>query len=118
MTDTNHYKAKLLQEKDVIIDDLKNIGRIVDPVTQDWEVVPQDGNPEPDSNDLADRFEDFEEKSSEMSALEARLKDVNDALKKIDDGAYGKCEVGGEDIEEARLGANPAARTCMEHMNG
>ncbi len=118
MIDTNHFKAKLLQEKDVVLDNLKSLGRIVDPITGDWEVSSQNDTTEPDPNDLADRFEDFEEKSSEMNALEARLKDVNDALKKIDDGAYGKCEVGGEDIEEARLGANPAARTCMEHLNG
>ncbi len=118
MIDTNHFKAKLLQEKDTLIDDLKNIGRIVDPLTGDWEVVPQNGTPEPDSNDLADRFEDFEEKSSEMNALENRLKDVNDALKKIDNGNYGICEVSGKEIEIERLEANPAARTNIEHMNG
>ena len=117
MTDTNHFKAKLLQEKDIIIDDLKSLGRIVDPVTGDWEVSSHNDTAEPDPNDMADRFEDFEEKSSEMRALESRLKDVNDALQKIDDNVFGKCEVGGEEIEIARLEANPAARTCIEHIN-
>lgn len=118
MIDTNHFKAKLLQEKDTIIDDLKNLGRIVDPITGDWEVASENDAALPDPNDLADRFEDFEEKSSEMSALEERLKDVNDALKKIDDGTYGTCEVSGEEIEIERLEANPAARTNIEHING
>ncbi len=117
MIDTNHFKAKLLQEKDTIIDDLKNLGRVVDPLTGDWEVASHNEEAEPDPNDLADRFEEFEEKSSEMSALETRLKDVNDALKKIEEGTYGKCEVSGEDIELDRLEANPAARTTIAHMN-
>lgn len=117
MIDTNQFKAQLLKEKDTIIDDLTSLGRIVNPITGDWEVAPSNGNPEPDTNDLADRFEDYEEKSSEMSALENRLKDINDAIKKIDEGKYGMCEVGGEDIEPERLEANPAARTCIQHLN-
>jgi len=36
-------------------------------------------------------------------------------LKKIEDGTYGICEVGGEEIPEDRLDANPSARTCIEH---
>ena len=32
-------------------------------------------------------------------------------------GTYGTCEVSGEQIEEDRLEADPAARTCKAHMN-
>lgn len=48
-------------------------------------------------------------------ALELRLKDVNDALEKIqkNDGSFGKCEKCGKEIEIARLKINPAARTCI-----
>ena len=42
--------------------------------------------------------------------------DIKRALKKIKDDEYGKCELCGEDIEEDRLEANPAARTCKKHM--
>jgi RNA polymerase-binding transcription factor DksA len=67
--------------------------------------------------DLADKAENYEERTAMLNTLEARLVDVNLALQKISDGNYGKCEVSGEMIEEDRLMANPAARTCKAHMN-
>ena len=71
-----------------------------------------------DDNDAADRFEDFEERTSMLNTLQARLTDIKDALAKIENGTYGKCEVCGKPIEKDRLLANPAARTNKEHMNG
>ena len=47
--------------------------------------------------------------------LRDTLRDVERALAKLDDGTYGKCEVCGEDIVEARLEAMPAAKYCMQH---
>lgn len=48
-------------------------------------------------------------------ALELRLKDVTEALEKIqkNDNSFGKCEVCGKEIEIARLKINPAAKTCI-----
>ena len=51
------------------------------------------------------------------SNLKVRYNDVKDALHKIETTGYGVCEVCGEKIEEDRLEANPAARTCKAHMN-
>jgi len=47
--------------------------------------------------------------------LELRLKDVTDALEKIQNNpqSFGKCEICGKEIEMARLKVNPAARTCI-----
>lgn len=73
--------------------------------------------PMADSNEAADQLEDYQERQGETSTLEARRKDVLDALAKIKDGTYGTCEVSGDAIEEDRLEANPAARTCKAHMN-
>lgn len=42
------------------------------------------------------------------------IKDINDALDRIDKGDYGKCEVCSGDIEEERLNFMPYARTCAE----
>ena len=47
--------------------------------------------------------------------LEDRLTQVEAALARIENRSYGKCLVGGEEIEEARLRAEPAARTCIKH---
>ena len=61
-------------------------------------------------------IEDYETNTAILKQLEIQLNDVKDALLKIEDGTYGQCEVNGHLIEEGRLRANPAARTCMEHM--
>ena len=51
-----------------------------------------------------------------LKELEIRYNDIKDALDKIEKNKYGICEVSGEEIEEERLIANPAARTCKAHM--
>jgi RNA polymerase-binding transcription factor DksA len=117
MKNTNHFKEKLISEKHTIEEELGAIA-IFNPDTHQWEATPdQEMLGEIDDNDAADRFEDFEERSSMVNTLQARLSDINAAIEKIEAGTYGVCEVGGEKIEEARLDANPAARTCKEHMN-
>jgi DnaK suppressor protein len=42
-----------------------------------------------------------------------RLADVDDALDRIAQGRYGRCEECGQPIGTARLAARPAARTCI-----
>jgi DnaK suppressor protein len=49
--------------------------------------------------------------------LRDTLNDIDDALAKFDNGTYGRCEVCGEPISEARLEAMPAARTCIAHAS-
>jgi RNA polymerase-binding transcription factor DksA len=47
--------------------------------------------------------------------LQSLLDDVERALRKLDDGTYGSCEVCGEAIAPARLEAMPASRYCVQH---
>lgn len=42
-----------------------------------------------------------------------RLEEIAAALRRLDEGTYGVCEVCGGPIAEARLEARPAARTCI-----
>jgi len=113
---TDIYKTKLEQEKKILEGELSTIAKIND-TTGEWEAAPAiQTAPEADENDLSDRSEDFEERASKTVIFSARLKDVIDALGKIAEGTYGTCEVNGEPIEEDRLEANPAARTCKAHM--
>jgi DnaK suppressor protein len=44
-----------------------------------------------------------------------RVRQVDAALARLDDGTYGRCTVGGEPIPEARLAAVPWAATCVAH---
>jgi DnaK suppressor protein len=63
----------------------------------------------------ASEVEQFGNELSVAEDLEARLRKVQAALTRVEDGSYGKCSVGGEEIEEARLAAEPAAETCIAH---
>src|SRR3954469_20190481 len=50
-----------------------------------------------------------------VASLSDQLRDVERALAKIEQGEYGKCKTGGNDIVGARLEAMPAARFCIDH---
>jgi DnaK suppressor protein len=45
---------------------------------------------------------------------ELELAEIEEAVKRVDAGLYGKCEACGEPISEARLEAIPTARFCIE----
>ena len=50
--------------------------------------------------------------------LDAKLRDVERALEKLDDGSYGRCDVCGSPIGRARLEAIPWAVRCIDHAAG
>lgn len=70
---------------------------------------------EADTSDAADQIEELVTNVPIEHDLASRMNDVADALKKIEGGTYGICEVSGEEIPFDRLVANPAARTCIAH---
>ena len=112
----NKIKEKLEKERDVLVTQMKDLGKL-NPETNEWEAVPEEMNfVETDQNDMADRFEDFESKSSMMKVFEAKLGSILHALKGIGRESFGKCEVCKKDIELARMEANPSARTCKKHL--
>ncbi len=51
-----------------------------------------------------------------LEQVEAELGDVEHALRRLDEGTYGTCEIDGKPIPEARLEVMPAARLCLEHQ--
>ncbi len=113
---TETYKAKLLEEKKLVESELATIA-VRDEKTGEWSAVGEDqGNDVPvDDNELGNRFESLDESESLVKDLSARLSDINRAIEKIANGKFGACEIDGKMIEEGRLEANPAARTCIEH---
>lgn len=64
-------------------------------------------------DESATEVEEYVDNLSVESNLEQRLKDVKNALQKIEDGTYGKCEECGEEIREERLEIYPSAKKCM-----
>jgi RNA polymerase-binding transcription factor DksA len=116
MLDKKKIKEKLEKERDMLMEQLGDMGKL-NPETGEWEAIPEEmAQPEADQNDMADRFEDFEERSSMIKVLEPRLNNILRALKGINRESFGLCEVCKKDIEAARMEANPAARTCKKHL--
>lgn len=114
---TQNYKLKLKEEKKLLEGELSELGKV--DKTGDWEATPDNENTNqdvPDEGDLAERSEDYEERSSKLNLLETRLSDINKAIEKIEGESYGICENCKNEIEEDRLEVNPAARTCKECM--
>ncbi len=118
MLDKKKIKEKLENERDMLLGELADMGRL-DPETGEWQATPEEiSAPQADENDKADRFEDFEARSSMIKTLEPRLNLILKALKGLNRDSFGKCEVCKKDIEVARMEANPAARTCKKHLEG
>ena len=53
---------------------------------------------------------------SVRESTEAHLKDIDSALRRLDEGKYGKCEVCGVKIPDGRLEAKPEAAYCVDHQ--
>jgi len=117
MKETEHYKKALEKELASLTEQLDKLG-IKDPNDpSNWELkAPQIDVMRADENEAADKNEAWHIDSIVLDELEMRYKNILHALQKIEEGTYGVCEVSGEQIEEDRLDANPAARTCREHV--
>lgn len=117
--DTHYFKEELIKEKNRLENELGTIARHGTKEGDTWEAVNTivDDSVDADANEVADKIEEYETNHAITSDLNDRLESVLKALSKIEAGTYGFCEVSGHEIEEDRLRANPAARTCKEHMN-
>jgi len=113
---TEIYKKMLEKELKTLETELKSVGRKNSDNSKDWEPRATDVDIEAsDLADTADNIENYESNTAILKQLETQYNDVKSALDKIKKGTYGKCEVDGKPIDEARLKANPSARTCMAH---
>ena len=77
--------------------------------------------------DLKVKFPDFGNKTDENAqeigeystnlatekVLESTLRDIDNALKRIDDGTYGVCKYCEKDIGKKRMQARPVASACV-----
>jgi RNA polymerase-binding transcription factor DksA len=114
----NHFKQKLESELALLETELGGLG-VKEKLNSlvDWEPKAPDLDVDTaDDSELADKQEEFQENSAVSNNLELRFNEVKSALQKIEEGKYGICEVCGQPIEEDRLEANPAAKTCKQHM--
>lgn len=116
--DTTHFKKVLDAELEQLTAELASVGRVNPANKDDWEAKSDDLNVDrADETEVADSIESLDNNTGAVHSLETRLNDVKRALAKIANGTYGMCEISEKPIEIERLEANPAARTCIEHMN-
>jgi RNA polymerase-binding transcription factor DksA len=115
MTDieTSQYRARLLEEQERLmnaVDFLKreNPGSIADELGDI--VTSGDEN----LGDTATATYDRELDESLGEGAQETLLAIGDALRKIEDGTYGTCDVCGKPISPERLAAIPWARLCID----
>ena|SRR3989338_1209467 len=110
-------RGALEAEKDSVEEELSSYGRVQSD-TGDWQGKSSSEGEEPDPIDVADNIEELATNVPLVEELEKRHKEIEDALEKMGDGSYGKCEMCDDQIPYDRLEANPAARTCIAHAKG
>lgn len=116
--DTNHLKELLVKESAELERQLSTLGRKNPDEVGDWETVRKGGDTdEADELDVAEGIETYENDNAVLGQLEIQLRNVTEALSRIENGTFGKCSVCSNDIEEDRLGASPSATTCKTHMS-
>jgi DnaK suppressor protein len=101
-------KEMLLAEKTQLEAELSRLGKKINE-KGDYETVFPENLGEHDEEN-ATEVEQYTDNLAVEVSLETQLKDVLDALEKMDHGVYGIDEVTGEDIMIDRLRVYPAAR--------
>jgi len=107
-----HYKKMLLAKREALLDDIRGMQQ---------ENARQGGSGMKDdlvAGDLGDMSTaaSMMETGAEFLDRQTRLlEDIEDALKRIEDGTYGYCLATGKPISKARLQVIPWAKYCTEY---
>ncbi|HOH29023.1 MAG TPA: TraR/DksA C4-type zinc finger protein [Candidatus Hydrogenedentes bacterium] len=109
--DTKRLKKMLIEERDRLISSIRNI---------------EEASRTESGHDNGADLSSFAETGTDNFNLETalniagteskRLRDVMDALMRIEKGTYGICEGSGKPIPLKRLEAFPSARYCVEYQ--
>ena len=99
-----------------LIDLRKELGGVRDGLGEDERELEGQGDDfaETDSGDMSQSIFDREMDASVGEQIERRLREVERALQKIEDGTYGVCDDTGESIPRGRLEAVPEAIRTVE----
>ena len=94
----------------------EELGGVRDRLGEDEQELEGQGDDftETDSGDMSQSIFDREMDASVGEQIERRLKDVDRALQKVEEGTYGVCDDTGEEIPKGRLEAVPEAIRTVE----
>jgi len=107
-------KKKLENEQALLKEDLLKFADKDKKLPDDYDTrFPDLGGRSSAPDESAKEIDTYENLLAIEYALESRLKEVNEALEKINNNNYGHCEICKKNIEIGRLKANPAAKSCL-----
>jgi RNA polymerase-binding protein DksA len=111
--DTSEYRARLLEERERLVQavdflERENSGSIADEL---GDIVTAG---EDNFGDTAGATYEREFDQGLEEGAQQTLTAIDDALRKIENGTYGTCEVCGKPIGAGRLAAMPWARLCID----
>ena len=103
--DLERFKVRLLEERRKILNDIEKL-------VQESNALGKDGTP-----DIGDEASDLSSRQLLLSLNEAdrkKLREIDEALERIEESTYGICEECGEPISPKRLEVKPTAIYCVE----
>lgn len=107
-----NMQTRLQEERDRLTDELAQFASQNPKNSQDYNAdFPNMGDKE-DEN--AEEVDTYSTNLTLERTLESSLRDVEDALNRIENGSYGICKYCSKEINEKRLIARPASSSCIE----
>jgi RNA polymerase-binding transcription factor DksA len=118
----DELKTALEKERDLLTKELETIATPDPNLKGDWDIKHEEWEEDQITSEeelqsgvsVNEVDEDMKNKAL-SDHLELQLKEVNDALERMEKRTYGICEVCQKEIPIERLKANPAAKVDIEH---
>lgn len=115
----NDLKQLLLKEKGDLEGNLKKIAIKDKNLKGDYDAKFEDfGDEIHDQSAEAAEVSEYDKRLSLEANFEVRLREVNNALTRIEGDDYGICNKCGMEIPDERLKADPAAADCIKCADG
>lgn len=105
------FKEKLLAEK---IRLEKNLSRFASPTDTPGDFKTNFNDIGTDRDENASEVEEYSDNLALEDNLEGQIREINEALEKIENGTFGLCQKCQKEIGLDRLEAYPAAKECMD----
>lgn len=107
-----HFRQRLLEEKERLQQELEDFGKADPAHPGEYEAnYPESGSNSEDDNAM--EIAEYADDASIEARVSSELRDVESALKSIENGTYGICKYCNQPIDEKRLEARPASSSCI-----
>jgi RNA polymerase-binding protein DksA len=111
---TERFRALLLEERERVVAAIDHLHHANPGSLEDETGELVSGSADNHMADTATATFDRELDYTLGDNAEAVLRGIDEALKRIDDGSYGRCRVCGREIPEERLEARPWTDLCID----